>query len=95
MQGGEDPQADQEELEKVRVGAPIAVRRRQPRRPVQISYVVLLGGKSVAEQLLYFLATVLGPIAGNGKMQGMCSPAQRWSRCWLAGVDLLKEGRWQ
>lgn len=43
---------------------------------MQIAYVVLLGGQGVAEQLLYFLATLFGPI-------GMCSPAQGWSRCWL------------
>lgn len=61
---------------------------------MQIAYVVLLRGQGVAEQLLYFLATLLGPIEGRGKTQGMCSPAQGWSRYWLPGVDSLKEGRW-
>lgn len=55
---------------------------------MQSAYVVLLGGQGVAEQLLYFLATLFGPI-------GVCSPAQGWSRCWLAGVDAWKEGRQQ
>lgn len=55
---------------------------------MQSTYVVLLGGQGVAEQLLYFLATLFGPI-------GVCSPAQGWSRCWLAGVDAWKEGRQQ
>ena len=61
---------------------------------MQIAYVVLLGGQEVAEQLMYFLATLPGPIGGQGKVQGVCSPAQSWSRRCLAGVDHLKEGRW-
>ena len=62
---------------------------------MQIAYIVRLGGQGVAEQLLYFLATLLGPIGGRGKRQGVCSPAQGWSKHWLAGVDRLKEGGWQ
>lgn len=62
---------------------------------MQIAYNVLLGGQEVAEQLTYFVDTLLGPIGGRGKTQGVCSLAQRWSRRWLAGVDFLKEGRWQ
>lgn len=46
-----------------------------------MDYVVLPGGQEVAEQLMYFLATLLGPIGGRGKTQGVCSPARRWSRC--------------
>lgn len=60
---------------------------------MQIAYVAFLGGQGVAEQLLYFLPTLLGPIGGRGKAQGVCSPAHGWSRCWLAGVDCWKEGR--
>lgn len=63
-------------------------REEQSRRLVQITYVVCPGGQGVAERLLRFLAAPFGPI-------GACSPAQRWSRCWLAGVDGWKEARQQ
>lgn len=55
---------------------------------MQITYIVCPGRQRVAERLLRFLATPFGPI-------GVCSLAQQWSRCWLAGVDGWKEARQQ